>query len=132
MYTTQKKYGAHICTLWNNKKFRIRILNLSIWSSLLKFMKLIAHVAFKICLDLYSAWFTCRSIHKILVKSLTGSFELSLLIYTTVIQFCYLLSYFTNYHNDFLLDSPNDIAYVFSGYAPLSIRLVQHAIRSGW
>ncbi|KAL2601503.1 hypothetical protein AAZV13_10G172000 [Glycine max] len=28
--------------------------------------------------------------------------------------------------------NPNDIAYVFSGYAPLSIRLVQHAIRSGW
>ncbi|KAG5607934.1 hypothetical protein H5410_029426 [Solanum commersonii] len=28
--------------------------------------------------------------------------------------------------------SPNDISYVFSGYAPLSIRLVQHAIRSGW
>lgn len=28
--------------------------------------------------------------------------------------------------------NPNDIAYVFSGYAPLSIRLVQHAVRSGW
>ncbi|XWS75187.1 hypothetical protein CRYUN_Cryun01aG0063700 [Craigia yunnanensis] len=28
--------------------------------------------------------------------------------------------------------NPNDIAYVFSGYAPPSIRLVQHAIRSGW
>ncbi|XP_031384419.1 vacuolar protein-sorting-associated protein 33 homolog [Punica granatum] len=28
--------------------------------------------------------------------------------------------------------NPNDIAYVFSGYAPLSIRLVQSAIRSGW
>ncbi|KAI9124365.1 hypothetical protein K1719_004287 [Acacia pycnantha] len=28
--------------------------------------------------------------------------------------------------------NPNDIAYVFSGYAPLSIRLVHHAIRSGW
>ncbi|TKY51624.1 Vacuolar protein-sorting-associated protein 33-like [Spatholobus suberectus] len=28
--------------------------------------------------------------------------------------------------------NPNDIAYVFSGYAPLSVRLVQHAIRSGW
>lgn len=28
--------------------------------------------------------------------------------------------------------SPNDISYIFSGYAPLSIRLVQHAIRSGW
>ncbi|XP_057427971.1 vacuolar protein-sorting-associated protein 33 homolog [Lotus japonicus] len=28
--------------------------------------------------------------------------------------------------------NPSDIAYVFSGYAPLSIRLVQHAIRSGW
>uniref|UniRef100_A0A7N2MDN7 Uncharacterized protein n=1 Tax=Quercus lobata TaxID=97700 RepID=A0A7N2MDN7_QUELO len=27
---------------------------------------------------------------------------------------------------------PNDIAYVFSGYAPLSIHLVQHAERSGW
>ncbi|KAL0322038.1 UNVERIFIED_CONTAM: Vacuolar protein-sorting-associated protein 33 [Sesamum calycinum] len=27
---------------------------------------------------------------------------------------------------------PNDISYVFSGYAPLSIRLVQQAIRSGW
>ncbi|CAN4096145.1 unnamed protein product [Withania somnifera] len=27
---------------------------------------------------------------------------------------------------------PNNISYVFSGYAPLSIRLVQHAIRSGW
>ncbi|GAY65978.1 hypothetical protein CUMW_245170 [Citrus unshiu] len=27
---------------------------------------------------------------------------------------------------------PNDISYVFSGYAPLSIRLVQNAIRSGW
>ncbi|KAH7537461.1 hypothetical protein FEM48_Zijuj03G0095300 [Ziziphus jujuba var. spinosa] len=27
--------------------------------------------------------------------------------------------------------NPNDISYVFSGYAPLSIRLVQHAIRSG-
>ncbi|XP_016188720.1 vacuolar protein-sorting-associated protein 33 homolog isoform X2 [Arachis ipaensis] len=26
----------------------------------------------------------------------------------------------------------NDISYVFSGYAPLSIRLIQHAIRSGW
>ncbi|KAH9768491.1 vacuolar protein-sorting-associated protein 33-like [Citrus sinensis] len=29
-------------------------------------------------------------------------------------------------------DIPNDISYVFSGYAPLSIRLVQNAIRSGW
>ncbi|XP_030547030.1 vacuolar protein-sorting-associated protein 33 homolog [Rhodamnia argentea] len=28
--------------------------------------------------------------------------------------------------------NPNDIAYVFSGYAPLSVRLVQNAIRSGW
>lgn len=28
--------------------------------------------------------------------------------------------------------NPNDISYVFSGYAPLSVRLVQHAIRSGW
>ncbi|XLS51051.1 hypothetical protein HN51_011728 [Arachis hypogaea] len=28
--------------------------------------------------------------------------------------------------------NPNDISYVFSGYAPLSIRLIQHAIRSGW
>ncbi|KAG0486185.1 hypothetical protein HPP92_008280 [Vanilla planifolia] len=26
----------------------------------------------------------------------------------------------------------DDISYIFSGYAPLSIRLVQHAIRSGW
>lgn len=29
-------------------------------------------------------------------------------------------------------DTRNDISYVFSGYAPLSIRLVQHAVRSGW
>ncbi|KAI3896964.1 hypothetical protein MKX03_005659 [Papaver bracteatum] len=28
--------------------------------------------------------------------------------------------------------NPNDIAYVFSGYAPLSVRLVQQALRSGW
>nr|ATG70713.1 ATVPS33 vacuolar protein sorting 33 [Juniperus flaccida] len=28
--------------------------------------------------------------------------------------------------------NPSDIAYVFSGYAPLSIRLVQHALRAGW
>ncbi|KMZ64182.1 putative Vacuolar protein sorting [Zostera marina] len=28
--------------------------------------------------------------------------------------------------------NPNDIAHLYSGYAPLSIRLVQHAIRSGW
>lgn len=28
--------------------------------------------------------------------------------------------------------NPNDISYIYSGYAPLSIRLVQHAIRSGW
>ncbi|GMY09270.1 vacuolar protein-sorting-associated protein 33 homolog [Fagus crenata] len=28
--------------------------------------------------------------------------------------------------------NPNDIAYAFSGYAPLSIRLIQHAVRSGW
>ncbi|CAL5028671.1 unnamed protein product [Urochloa decumbens] len=28
--------------------------------------------------------------------------------------------------------SPSDISYIFSGYAPLSIRLVQHAVRSGW
>ncbi|RAL50278.1 hypothetical protein DM860_007952 [Cuscuta australis] len=28
--------------------------------------------------------------------------------------------------------NPRDISYVFSGYAPLSIRLVQHAIQSGW
>ncbi|KAJ8448578.1 hypothetical protein Cgig2_012222 [Carnegiea gigantea] len=28
--------------------------------------------------------------------------------------------------------NPNDTAYVFSGYAPLSIRLIQQAIRSGW
>ncbi|KAH7520909.1 hypothetical protein FEM48_Zijuj08G0195700 [Ziziphus jujuba var. spinosa] len=28
--------------------------------------------------------------------------------------------------------NPSDISYVFSGYAPLSIRLVQHAVRSGW
>ncbi|KAG7634450.1 Sec1-like protein [Arabidopsis suecica] len=27
---------------------------------------------------------------------------------------------------------PNDIAYVYSGYAPLSIRLIQQAIHSGW
>ncbi|CAA6655531.1 unnamed protein product [Spirodela intermedia] len=28
--------------------------------------------------------------------------------------------------------NPSDISYIYSGYAPLSIRLVQHAIRSGW
>ncbi|KAL9225224.1 hypothetical protein vseg_001173 [Gypsophila vaccaria] len=28
--------------------------------------------------------------------------------------------------------NPKDISYVFSGYAPLSIRLIQQAIRSGW
>lgn len=28
--------------------------------------------------------------------------------------------------------NPNDISYVFSGYAPLSIRLIHHAVRSGW
>ncbi|KAL6552872.1 Vacuolar protein-sorting-associated protein 33 [Orobanche hederae] len=28
--------------------------------------------------------------------------------------------------------NPNDISYVFYGYAPLSVRLVQHARRSGW
>ncbi|CAN6704763.1 unnamed protein product [Malus baccata var. baccata] len=28
--------------------------------------------------------------------------------------------------------NPNDISYVFSGYAPLSIRLIQHAVGSGW
>ncbi|XP_074319586.1 vacuolar protein-sorting-associated protein 33 homolog [Silene latifolia] len=27
---------------------------------------------------------------------------------------------------------PKDISYVFSGYAPLSVRLIQQAIRSGW
>eukprot|EP00026_Physarum_polycephalum_P002888 Phypoly_transcript_02897.p1 GENE.Phypoly_transcript_02897~~Phypoly_transcript_02897.p1 ORF type:complete len:241 (+),score=51.52 Phypoly_transcript_02897:364-1086(+) len=27
--------------------------------------------------------------------------------------------------------TPNDIAYVYSGYAPLSVRLVQHAVRPG-
>lgn len=29
-------------------------------------------------------------------------------------------------------EKPDDISYIFSGYAPLSIRLVQHAVRSGW
>uniref|UniRef100_A0A453K2F5 Uncharacterized protein n=1 Tax=Aegilops tauschii subsp. strangulata TaxID=200361 RepID=A0A453K2F5_AEGTS len=29
-------------------------------------------------------------------------------------------------------DSPDDMSYVFAGYAPLSIRLVEHAMRSGW
>ncbi|KAM3372569.1 hypothetical protein ACQJBY_019454 [Aegilops geniculata] len=29
-------------------------------------------------------------------------------------------------------ENPDDIAYIFAGYAPLSIRLVQHAVRSGW
>nr|XP_043614949.1 vacuolar protein-sorting-associated protein 33 homolog isoform X2 [Erigeron canadensis] len=28
--------------------------------------------------------------------------------------------------------NPKDVSYVFSGYAPLSIRLIQHAIRLGW
>ncbi|GMH10556.1 hypothetical protein Nepgr_012397 [Nepenthes gracilis] len=28
--------------------------------------------------------------------------------------------------------NPTDIAYVFSGYAPLSVRLIEQAIRSGW
>ncbi|KAJ7970493.1 Vacuolar protein-sorting-associated protein 33-like protein [Quillaja saponaria] len=28
--------------------------------------------------------------------------------------------------------NPNDISYVFSGYAPLSIRLIQQAVRAGW
>ncbi|XP_056692453.1 vacuolar protein-sorting-associated protein 33 homolog isoform X2 [Spinacia oleracea] len=28
--------------------------------------------------------------------------------------------------------NPNDISYVFSGYAPLSVRLIHQAIRSGW
>ncbi|GLT93244.1 hypothetical protein SLE2022_110450 [Rubroshorea leprosula] len=28
--------------------------------------------------------------------------------------------------------NPNDIAYVFSGYAPLSVRMIHHAVRSGW
>ena len=27
---------------------------------------------------------------------------------------------------------PNDIAYVYSGYAPFSVRLCQHAIKQGW
>lgn len=30
------------------------------------------------------------------------------------------------------MENPTDIPYIFSGYAPLSIRLVQHAVRSGW
>ncbi|KAI4972308.1 hypothetical protein ZWY2020_003233 [Hordeum vulgare] len=29
-------------------------------------------------------------------------------------------------------DPPDDILYVFAGYAPLSVRLVEHAVRSGW
>ncbi|KAF7102215.1 hypothetical protein CFC21_103392 [Triticum aestivum] len=29
-------------------------------------------------------------------------------------------------------DSPDDISYVFAGYAPLSVRLVQHGVKSGW
>ncbi|XP_021771399.1 vacuolar protein-sorting-associated protein 33 homolog [Chenopodium quinoa] len=33
---------------------------------------------------------------------------------------------------DIYTRNPNDISYVFSGYAPLSIRLIQQAIRSGW
>ncbi|GBG80898.1 hypothetical protein CBR_g31454 [Chara braunii] len=28
--------------------------------------------------------------------------------------------------------NPKDIAYVYSGYAPMSIRLVQHALKGGW
>jgi len=28
--------------------------------------------------------------------------------------------------------APNDVAYVYSGYAPLSVRLVQQAVRGGW
>ncbi|KQK23731.1 vacuolar protein-sorting-associated protein 33 homolog [Brachypodium distachyon] len=30
------------------------------------------------------------------------------------------------------MENPSDISYIFAGYAPLSIRLVQHAVRSGW
>lgn len=33
---------------------------------------------------------------------------------------------------NYWLNSPSDIAYVFSGYAPLSIRLVQWALRGEW
>ena len=40
--------------------------------------------------------------------------------------------FLTNFLCAFLCNSPNDIAYVFSGYAPLSICLVQHAVQSGW
>ncbi|XP_078427603.1 sec1/munc18-like (SM) proteins superfamily [Wolffia australiana] len=28
--------------------------------------------------------------------------------------------------------NPSDISYIYSGYAPVSVRLIQHAIRSGW
>jgi vacuolar protein sorting-associated protein 33A len=28
--------------------------------------------------------------------------------------------------------TPNDVAYVYSGYAPLSVRLIQQAVRGGW
>lgn len=31
-----------------------------------------------------------------------------------------------------LFQSPNDISYVYSGYAPLSVRLIQYLARPGW
>lgn len=32
----------------------------------------------------------------------------------------------------FFLQNPNDIAYVYSGYAPMSVRLAQYLARPGW
>ena len=37
-----------------------------------------------------------------------------------------------NVYTIFFSQNPNDIAYVYSGYAPLSIRLAQYLARPGW
>lgn len=38
----------------------------------------------------------------------------------------------TAVHFPLLLQNPNDISYVYSGYAPLSVRLAQLLARPGW
>lgn len=118
------KYGTYIFV-------HRKIIKNSICLSLLKFMLLIALVVFKNCPGLYIAWFMCRSIHKFSWSLRVFWIVTSIVIHYSDAMFN-LFNYFTNSYNGFLIASPNDIAYVFSGYAPLSIRLVQHAIRSGW
>ena len=54
------------------------------------------------------------------------------IIYQHFIYLCHLCRNLRLINENVNVMSPNDVAFVSSGYAPMSVRLVQFAIQPGW